>query len=91
MRRAGYGAGCLMMLDVFSGSFHQAAFVSTDPKGLCNYMVYTWAFKGFLYPDFRVYVCTIVILGPFGRAGPVSVRDRTQGQFAPRVLRSGAR
>ena len=23
----------------------------------CNYMVSTWAFKGFLYPYFGVYVC----------------------------------
>ena len=34
------------------------------------YMVYTWALKGFLYPCFGVYVCTVRILGPFGSREP---------------------
>ena len=36
----------------------------TDPKGPCNYKVYTWALKGFLYPYSGVHVCTMMILGP---------------------------
>ena len=37
-----------------------------DPKGPWNYMVYTWALTGILYPYFGVYVCTMRILVPFG-------------------------
>ena len=37
-----------------------------SPKGPCRYMVGTWALKGLLYHDFGAYVCTIVVLGPFG-------------------------
>ena len=36
------------------------------PKGPCRYMVDTWAVKGLLYHDFGAYVCTTVVLGPFG-------------------------
>ena len=35
-------------------------------KGPRNYMVYTCALKGFLYPYLGVYVCTTMALGPFG-------------------------
>ena len=40
--------------------------VPAIPKGPYSYMVYTWALKGFLYPYFGVYLCTMMILGPFG-------------------------
>ena len=36
------------------------------PKGPCNCVVYIRALKGFLYPYFGVYLCTTMILGPFG-------------------------
>ena len=36
------------------------------PKVPCTSVVCTWALKGFLYPYFGVYVCNIIMLGPFG-------------------------
>ena len=36
------------------------------PKGPCRYMAYTWALKGLPYYEFGAYVCTVVVLGPFG-------------------------
>ena len=30
------------------------------------HMAHTWALKGFLHPYFGVYLCTMMILGPFG-------------------------
>ena len=29
--------------------------------------MFSWALNGAVYPLFRVYVCTVRILGPFGR------------------------
>ena len=38
------------------------------PKGSMYYdMVHTCAMKGFLYPYFGVYVCAIMMLGPFAK------------------------
>ena len=36
------------------------------PKRPCDYMVYTWALKGFLYPYLGDCVCTTMMLGPRG-------------------------
>ena len=36
-------------------------------------MVYTWPLTGFLYPFFGVFVCTRMILGPFGFKGDMDV------------------
>ena len=38
-----------------------------NPEGPCNCMVYTWALQGFLYSYVGAYVCTVLILGPFGK------------------------
>ena len=40
----------------------------SNPKGPCTCVVYTWALKGFPYHYVGVYVCTRMILGPFGLA-----------------------
>ena len=41
--------------------------LSSNPKGPCISIVYTWALKGFLYPCFGAHVCTIQIPGAFGQ------------------------
>ena len=38
----------------------------TIPMAPCTDMVTTWALKGLLCHDFKAYVYTIVVLGPFG-------------------------
>ena len=48
-----------------------------NPRCSCNYMVYTWALKGELYPYFGVYVYTVRILGPFGEGGAFWPQTKT--------------
>ena len=43
------------------------------PVGPCNYMVCIWALNGLPYPSFEFYVCTIIIIGPFGGYGRRSI------------------
>ena len=56
-----------------------------DLEGSCYYMVGTWVSKGFLYPYFGVYICTIRILGPFGRYSTITQRVHVflQGILGP--------
>ena len=47
-------------------------------KGPGSSMVFTWALSGFLYPCLGVFVCTTMVLEPFGLGTGSGVRRFAQ-------------